>query len=286
MTRMTINGRISRIQEVREEKSRLSMEENDLSEPFLTDLNQIDVIHEEYVRYLSDNGLENDSSHRLAFVFVVMYLYSVGSLAGGKMRYGIRDRIAQVTGCSLTLISHNSSQVMFQYSHYKDFRDEVDEILRRVMGRIPMREECFSRGGHIRGYQLLRVDGEPVSVESLKVGDVVMGDDGTPRNVIDVTHGHGRIVRIRPAKGAVLCVNENQVIVLFNTKTKVRVEMTALSLARQTPSHVRHLMLVRHDGELVRIKVNRVRHSEDYYGFTIDGNHLFRDGNGFIMHNV
>jgi hypothetical protein len=53
-----------------------------------------------------------------------------------------------------------------------------------------------------RGTLVLMASGKFKSVESIAGGDVVMGDDGTPRNVTGVTRGRERMVRIVADSGA------------------------------------------------------------------------------------
>lgn len=276
---------VERIQEIRTLKSELSAEEGHLVQPFLDDLTLIDSIYEVFLKYLSDNYLACDTNERRKFILVVLFLYSVGSLAGGKMKVGIRDRIAEVTGCTRSLISHNCENLLFQYTHYKDFKDGADEIMRRTLEAIPICTKPFSSGCHAEGYQIMMADKSLKAIERIEEGDYVMGDDWTPRKVIKTHMGNGRLMRIKPMKGTSFYVNEGHVMSLFSVKSHTTIEITALSYFRQTPKTKRDLML-RCGGELVRFEVFRTRRVENYYGITIDGNHLYLDWQGFIHHNL
>ena len=55
---------------------------------------------------------------------------------------------------------------------------------------------CFSKGTLVRMY-----DGSRKAVEDVAVGDVVMGDDGTPRNVLDICRGEEDMYSVLPQEG-------------------------------------------------------------------------------------
>lgn len=280
-----IDDRVESIKSIRSEKSKLSAMESELTEPFIDDLTQIESIYGVFQKYMSDNKLEDTTMNRQKFIFVVLYLYSVGTLAGGKMKVGVRDMIAKVTGCSQTLISHNCSNVDFLYTHYKDFKDGVLEILRRVAEETSINIAFRSTGCHSKGYKILMSDGTEKNVEDICVGDMVMGDDMTPRIVTFVHRGHGRLMKVKPAKGQHFMVNEGHILSLYSTKSREYVELTALSYYHQTTQYKRGLMLHTETGELVRFDVYRTRKTDDYYGFSVDGNHLYLDAQGFVHHN-
>lgn len=276
---------INRLIEIRNIKSELSKEENLLLVPTLEDISKIDDIYDVFKGYVEDNNQEFDTTRRQQFLFVVVFLYSVGTLAGGKMKVGLRDKISEVTGCGKTLISHNCINLLFQYTHYKEFKDGVDELMRRVSERISLERPNLYGGCHSKGYLIRMADGSSKAVENIAVGDFVMGDDGTPREVESVHSGHGRLIRIRPSKGEAFFVNECHVLPLYSKRRGVGLEITAMSYFHQTSKNKRDLMLVTEGKELVRFEAFRTRKTEDYFGFSLGGNHLYVDSQGFIHHN-
>ncbi len=60
------------------------------------------------------------------FLFIVLLIFSPRSLNGGKMRGGIRNLLATVLGCKPTSISGMCRNLLFEYRHYKDFREGVN----------------------------------------------------------------------------------------------------------------------------------------------------------------
>lgn len=131
---------ISELKTIREQKSRLSERESELSAPILADLN---LIKELYSWFCEINGERdcpgrNASVHqRKKFIFIVLFLYAPSVLAGGRMPIGLRDCIAEATGISdVTFISHNVETVVFMYQHDKHFRQGIDYLYSEIINRL------------------------------------------------------------------------------------------------------------------------------------------------------
>lgn len=76
--------------------------------------------------------------------------------------------------------------------------------------------KCVKKGTPIR-----MADGSVKLVEDIKIGDQVMGDDGTPRNVLDLARGREQmydIIPFRPKKGLVWGCNASHILVLKSPK--------------------------------------------------------------------
>ena len=78
-------------------------------------------------------------------------------------------------------------------------------------------------GCHAKGTKILMADGKVKAVESLQVGDEIMGKGGIPRQISCLYHGNEPMYRITPVKGESFEVNEHHILSLKNTrKTWVR----------------------------------------------------------------
>lgn len=72
---------------------------------------------------------------------------------------------------------------------------------------------CFEKGTKILLY-----NGERKSVEDVEVGDIIMGDDSTPRNVLTLSRGRDVMYKIIPKIGEPLVVNKHHILTIVKTK--------------------------------------------------------------------
>jgi len=94
-----------------------------------------------------------------------------------------------------------------------EFVDSAAHIV-QIIG--PMGEgKCLKKGTKILMY-----DGALKNVEDIRAGDRVMGDDGTPRNVLNLGHGYGQLYRVVPIKGEPFATNGEHILCLKRTPTK------------------------------------------------------------------
>ena len=128
-------GKIARIKDIQERMSELSEEGKDLSSPLLTDIRLVGEIYD-----IFSGMVENPASaaQRKKFIFIILYLFSPGTLAGGKMASGLRGgAIANAIGVkSHSSVSNNSADMLFIYRHYEYFRKEVGRIFTEVTRRL------------------------------------------------------------------------------------------------------------------------------------------------------
>lgn len=69
------------------------------------------------------------------------------------------------------------------------------------------------------GTLVMRFDGSIVPVESVRIGDLLMGADSTPRTVLGTTRGNGPLYRVTPVKGASWVCNDVHVLTVVDTDT-------------------------------------------------------------------
>lgn len=71
-------------------------------------------------------------------------------------------------------------------------------------------------GCHAKGTPILMADGNVKNIEDIKIGDKVMGDDGTPRNVLRLYHGTDDMFKIFPKKSKpIICNGEHKLRLIF-----------------------------------------------------------------------
>lgn len=134
--------KIERLERIRREKSVLSDEESALASPVLKDKSLVREIYGMFVEILNERGRPPDPAvtQRKKFLFIILYLFSPSTLAGGKMASGLRDEISRAMGMkSADVISKNREDVVFLYRHYMDFREDIRHIYSEIMDRLKAR---------------------------------------------------------------------------------------------------------------------------------------------------
>lgn len=88
-----------------------------------------------------------------------------------------------------------------------------------------IREERFhiwtGSGCHAKGTEIMMYDGSSRLVEDVAVGDLLMGDDSTPRTVQQLFRGHADMWRVVPIKGEPFVVNGDHVLSLKTTHSVI-----------------------------------------------------------------
>jgi hypothetical protein len=94
-----------------------------------------------------------------------------------------------------------------------------------------------------RGTPVLMFDGWIKPVEEVCVGDVLMGPDSKPRNVLSTTNGNGALVRVMPLKGDSWICNDVHVLTLVHSETDVVIDVAIDDFKRLAKSRKEKLKL-------------------------------------------
>lgn len=134
---------IVELKAIREQKSRLSEREQELSAPMLTDFALIPEIYSWFKEILSQSDCPpnfESVTQRKKYLFIVLFLFAPSVLAGGRLPNGIRSEIASVfPDVSPCVISNNIADVSFIYQQYKDFRQDIEFIYNQVLERLKIK---------------------------------------------------------------------------------------------------------------------------------------------------
>lgn len=84
-----------------------------------------------------------------------------------------------------------------------------------ILAARPSQGKCFGKGTRILMYS-----GEVKAVEDIQVGDVLMGDDSTPRNVLSLARGQEAMYWVRQNKAMDYRVNESHILSLKRSRTE------------------------------------------------------------------
>ena len=84
-----------------------------------------------------------------------------------------------------------------------------------IIAARPAMGKCLGRGTKV-----VMFDGTLKNVEDIEVGDQLMGDDSTPRNVLSLAHGREKMYWIRQNKGIDYRVNESHILSLKRSRNE------------------------------------------------------------------
>ena len=199
-------------------------------------------------------------------------------------------------------------------------------------------------GCHAIDAPIMMSNGSIKCVQDVVIGDQLMGDDGTPRNVLKLCRGHGDMYRVTPSNGKPYIVNGDHIMSLVVTKmysiknedgkvvlksvrsidrdmNKRMIKTNSFDSATAATAYI-NTIESENMGDIVDISVreyidtfenngfgkrnvylyrpestknfNKVetmsftieRVEDDYfYGFELDGNHRYLDGDLIVQHN-
>lgn len=148
---------------------------------------------------------------------LVGFLNGVYDLDNSEFREGRPDDyISFTTGINYVAYSEDLPHLQdikrfwSQVLPNEDIREYVLTLLASFLSGYT-REERFhiwtGSGCHEKGTQIMMYDGSTKNVEDIDIGDVLMGDDSTPRNVLKLHRGRADMWRVTPVKGQPFVVN-------------------------------------------------------------------------------
>lgn len=88
-----------------------------------------------------------------------------------------------------------------------------------------------------KGTPIIMYDGTIKKVEDVNVGDVLMGDDSKPRNVLSLARGREMMYRVTPVKGDSYVVNESHILSLKLDGKVKDIDVKTYLLSKQRERH-------------------------------------------------
>ena len=120
-------------------------------------------------------------------------------------------------------------------------RDYQNDIVKKSIDYMTKKDGgLISLGcgqGKCLGYNTMIVmyDGTLKPVQDIKVGDIIMGDDGTPRNILTTTSGKETMYRVNQSNGMSYIVNSSHILTLKDENNHV-IDIEILDYLNMIPS--------------------------------------------------
>jgi superfamily II DNA or RNA helicase len=135
----------------------------------------------------------------------------------GINRYGLPSRSEIAQGADINVTFSKS---------LRDYQEKIIGVYTKYVNTpICSGSELVGSGGILQvpcgagkcvglNTPILMYDGAIKMVQDIKVGDVIMGDDSTPRNVLTLARGRETMYKVIPTKGDPYIVNESHILSL------------------------------------------------------------------------
>jgi replicative DNA helicase len=150
-----------------------------------------------------------------------------------------------------------------------------------IAGR-PSMGKCFGKGTPILMYS-----GDVKPVEEIQVGDLLMGDDSTPRRVLSLAQGQEAMYWVRQNNGLDYRVNQSHILSLKHSANHSVLNIALTDYLSCTPefqsSYQGYKATHCADKSSIQIEYDQI---DDYYGFICDGNRLFLLADRTVVHNT
>ena len=180
------------------------------------------------------------------------------------------------------------------YDYQKKLVSDVFAHWREGRKRVLMQSGTGTGKCLVKGTPVRMFDGSVKAVEDVLVGDLLMGDDSTPRKVLSLARGEEMCYNITPLDGGMEWgCNESHILSLkfiysidgFEPGDVVDVDLRKYL---ELPDFIKMALVQyrKHGDSLETHFIVCQRGVEQYYGFEIDGNRRFLLGDFTVTHNT
>lgn len=160
------------------------------------------------------------------------------------------------------------------------------DMQRLILAFGQVKSASFLRGCLGKGTLIRLYNDDIKEVQDIVVGDVIMGDDNTPRNVKEVIYGKEQMYIVKQGVcGDDYRVNENHILTLKDKITDTIVDVYVKDYLKDKERY--NGVKIGLNGILTDYPIDVVKDNiDEYFGFVIDGNKRFQLGDGTITHNT
>ena len=178
----------------------------------------------------------------------------------------------------------NNVPILYELSGMNPFKPKIyNPHYERHKLKVPFR--MLVVGGCLyRNTPILLHNKSIKMVQNIKMGDVLLGDDGTERKVLRVVNGQDDMYKIYQTEGDDYICNSQHILVLKHFETKEIIEVTTKTYYNNQEKYEKYGGYKMDSDNVYSIQIE-YKGIDEYYGFTLDKNHRFCLGDGTITHN-
>jgi phage terminase large subunit len=131
--------------------------------------------------------------------------------------------------------------------------------------------------------EIIMADLSVKQLKDVRVGDMVLGDDGTPRKVLQTHKGYGQMYEVTQSNGETYYVNDNHILTLYDNgglkDVRVGYAPNKCFGARLSDPLNGDFSLIKTEMTITPID------KEEWCGISLDGNQRYVHSDGTITHN-
>lgn len=142
---------------------------------------------------------------------------------------------------------------------------------------------CAGRGCFAAGTEIRMADGSIKFIEDVAEGDLVMGDDLTPRYVFETIRGREEMFRVKMEDGSFYDCNKGHDVVVVDIVDDL-IKRLPLEDIIGNEKRYRHIKLSKTNPKKLKFSVTSIGDG-NFYGFKLDKNNRFISKNGLILAN-
>lgn len=144
---------------------------------------------------------------------------------------------------------------------------------------------CAGRGCFLKNTKVRMYDSSVKNVQDIIEGDVLMGDDLTPRNVMSTVTGREEAYRVQLEDNTYYdCNISHDCIVVDEFDNQLIKEVSVKDILINGVERYSQMRLVHGKPEKLKFNLYRIG-IEDYFGFNLDGNNRFLSEQGIFLKN-
>ena len=110
--------------------------------------------------------------------------------------------------------------------------------------------------------------------QDICVGDILIGDDGLKRTVLDITNGNDQMYEVIQQNGMKYVVNSRHTLVLKHINDDIPIEIMVEDYMKLDNKYASNLYGYNKENSRTSIQVNPIGYGK-YYGWNLDSNHRF-----------